>query len=303
VFFAASVRPQVGHRGAVSLHVPMPLVLTPRPAGAATPLGIDFTGVLPERLAAVGATDIGRVGVRADGVARPLAELFLIAGSAADGALECVGDFSRVHHVAAGMTGGRITVRGDVGRHAAAGMSGGRLVVTGDAGDWLAAGLAGGEVLVEGTVGDNVAAAAPGDDVGMTGGVVVINGDAGCLAGCRMRRGLVGIGGNCGPGAAFELRAGTVLVAGSVGPGSGLGMRRGSLIAAGGAPEIPGTFRPGARWSPGVLPLLGTRLVRGGFRPPSAPAPATLSGPWQQWHGDILCGGRGEIFTRPVAAG
>jgi formylmethanofuran dehydrogenase subunit C len=279
----------------------MPLVLTPRPAAA--PLAIDFTGVLPERLAAFDAAEIGRLGVLADGAVHPLGELFLVSGSAADGAIECVGDFSRVHRIAAALTAGLITVRGHAGRHAAEGMSGGRLVVGGDAGDWLAAGLTGGEVVVEGNAGDNVAAALPGDEVGMTGGVVVVNGGAGCLAGGRMRRGLLGIGGNCGPGAAFELRAGTVLVAGSMGPRPGLGMRRGSLIAAGSPPEIPGSFRPGACWTPGVLPLLWGRLVRAGFRPPQAPAPAALAGVWQQWHGDVLCGGRGEIFHRPAAAG
>lgn len=280
----------------------MPLLLSPRHAAAAGPLGIDLAGVVPERLAPLAAGEIARLVVLADGRPCALGDLFTLSGTAADGGLECVGDFSRMHRIAAGMTDGRITVRGDVGRHAAEGMGGGRLVVEGNAGDWLAAGLAGGEVLVQGAAGDNVAAALPGEDAGMTGGVVAVNGPAGCLAGARMRRGMLGVGGDCGPGAAFELRAGTVVVAGRVGPQAGLGMRRGSLVAAAEPPAIPGTFRPGARWAPAVLPLVGTRLERAGFRPAGAAAPI-LSGIWQQWHGDILCGGRGEIFHRPAAAG
>ena len=277
---------------------PMPLLLTPKADDGA--LSIDLVGIVPERLAGLATAAIERLPVAADGRPTSLGELFRIEGDAADGVIECRGDFSRIHRVGAAMRTGAIMVSGSVGRHAAEGMAGGSLTVHGDAGDWLAAGMLGGQVLVTGRAGDNAAAAAPGERIGMRGGVVVIRGDCGCLAGARMRRGLLGIGGSCGEAAAFELRAGTVLVAGAVGRRSGMGMGRGSLIALASTPPIPDTFAKGSAWSPTFVPLLAARLVRAGL---PAPGPGRLRGPWQQWHGDLLAGGRGEILHPAAAAG
>ena len=276
----------------------MPLVLSPSTTADSGPLSIEVEGVVPDRLVDLDAAAVARFPVLADGRPCPLGDLFTIHGDAADGRIECVGDFSRVHRLGAGMQRGEITVHGHVGRHAAAALVGGRLMVTGDAGDWLAAGMTGGEVLVEGNAGDNAAAALPGDDVGVRGGLIAINGDAGCLAGGRMRRGLVGIGGSCGEGVAFEMRAGTVLVAGRVGRRPGMGMRRGSLIALSSVPDVPPTFSVGAAWSPTILPLLAGRLARAGFRATAGRPADAFGGVRQQWHGDLLTGGRGEIFHR-----
>lgn len=282
---------------ALSVPNPMPIQLAPSANLANGPLAIDFTGIVPDVIADLPMASIERLSVLADGRPRRLGDLFWIEGDAADGRIECVGDFSRVHRLAAGMTRGSMLVHGNVGRHAGEEMSGGMLTIRGDAGDWLAAGMTGGGVLVEGNAGDNAAAALPGNAAGVRGGIIVINGDAGCLAGARMRRGLLGIGGSCGEGAAFELRAGTVVVAGRVGRRAGMGMRRGSLIAVAAAPEVPPTFALGATWSPTILPLLAGRLARAGFRA-AAERPAAFGGIWQQWHGDLLTGGRGEIFHR-----
>jgi formylmethanofuran dehydrogenase subunit C len=276
----------------------MPLRLTPSTSTSDGPLSIDVEGIVPDRLADLDAAGIARFPVLADGRPCPLGDLFTIHGDAADGRIECVGDFSRVHRLGAGMQRGEIMADGRVGRHAGEAMSGGRLMIIGDAGDWLAAGMTGGEVLVEGNAGDNAAAALPGDDLGVRGGLIAINGDTGCLAGARMRRGLLGIGGACGEAAAFEMRAGTVLVAGRVGPRPGLGMRRGSLIALTAVPEMPPTFSRGAAWSPTILPLLAGRLARAGFRATAGRPADSFGGVWQHWHGDLLTGGRGEIFHR-----
>jgi len=270
----------------------MPLVLTPATdAAAGGPLSIDLAGISPDRLAGLSLADVRRLPIRADKQPCPLGDLFAVAGTAADGRLECRGDFSRVHHVAAGLAAGIVSVSGSVGRHAAEGMTGGRLEVTGDAGDWLAAEMAGGEVFVAGSAGDAVGAALPGSDHGLRGGTVIVAGNVGRLAAMRMRRGIVAVGGDCGSGAAFELRAGTLLVAGRVGPEPGLAMRRGSLVALADRPAVPTTFCRGRAWVPSFLGLLLASLVRAGFRPP-APLPAAF----RQWHGDILCGGRGEIL-------
>ena len=268
----------------------MPLVLTPL-ANDRGPLAIDLSGIVPHAVRDLGQDAIASLPIRADGRPAQVGELFDVAGDPHDEAIECRGDFSRVHFLGAGMASGRIDVAGDVGRHAAAGMCGGTLAIEGSAGDWLAAEMTGGEVLVGGSVGHNAAAALPGSQFGMRGGLVVVRGSAGTLAGARMRRGMLAIGGDCGEAAAFELRAGTVVIGGHVGPRPGMGMRRGSVLALSDRPAVPPTFRRGATWQPAFIPLLLRRLERAGFisaRPPS--------GPWQHWHGDTLTGGRGELL-------
>lgn len=277
----------------------MPLVL--EPLAATGVLSIDLGGVVPDRIAARSPGELGEVEVRADERSVALGSLFRIDGNPADGRIECRGDFSRVHSLGAGMTRGVIEVNGSVGRHAGEGMTGGTLTIHGDAGDWLACELAGGHVHVTGSAGDNAAAALPGSRHGMRGGLVTIVGDAGSLAGARMRRGLLAIGGNCGPAAGFEMLAGTVVVGGTVGPHAAGGMRRGSFVAAGQRPEPPVTFRRGAIWAPTFLHLIAGRLDAAGFRLGGGAARQHLAGRWEQWHGDLLTGGRGELFLRPPA--
>lgn len=269
----------------------MPLVIAPRPDPAG-PLSIELDALAPDRVAGLSAADVARLPIRADCRAARLGDLFDVAGSAGDGTIECRGDFSRVHRLGAGMAGGRIVVAGPVGRHAGEHMTGGTLDVAGDAGDWLAAEMAGGAVRVAGSAGDHLAGARAGVEAGLRGGVVLVGGDVGDLAAARMRRGLVAIGGGCGAAAGFEMRAGTVVIAGPLGPQPGLGMRRGTIVALGPAPVPPATFARGARWSPPLLALVLRRLDRAGF----APARAASGGPWRQWHGDPLAGGRGELF-------
>lgn len=270
---------------------PMPIVLVSKPSDGRGPLSVDLGDILPERLGSSSPAEIARLPIQADGRPCDLGAVFDVSGTA-DGTIECRGDFSRVHRVAAGMRSGTIRVTGGVGRHAAEGMIGGRLDVAGDAGDWLAAEMVGGEVHVGGDAGDNLAAALPGSLSGMCGGLVVVTGKAGALAGSRLRRGIVAIGGDCGDAAGFEMRAGTLVVGGDVGRHAGLGMRRGSVIALAARPVPPATFRRGAVWRPAFLPLLLRRLAGTGLA-----AAVTATPPaWQQWHGDMLTGGRGEIL-------
>jgi formylmethanofuran dehydrogenase subunit C len=272
----------------------MPLVLAPR-AASGGPLSIDLAGILPEAVRGLSAAAAARLPIEADCRPCELGAAFVVSGSADDGRIECQGDFSRVHRVGAGMAAGRIDVRGDVGRHAGEAMSGGALVVAGAAGDWLACEMSGGEVSVGGDCGDNAAGALPGSVHGMRGGLVVVAGNAGRLAGGRMRRGMLAIAGGCGTAAAFEMRAGTVVVGGSLGEHAAAGMRRGSLVALAAPPGLPATFARGAAWTPAFLPLLLRRLAREGFPLPAA------AGPWRQWHGDLLTGGRGEVSCREAA--
>ena len=241
----------------------MPLILTPRSVATA-PLAIDLAGIVPRRVAPLTLAEIARLPVRADGLRRDLGEVFSATGDPADLVIECRGDFSRVHRVAAGMTSGVMRLAGSVGRHAGEAMGGGRLEITGDAGDWLACELTGGDVFVAGDAGDNVAAALPGSTAGMRGGRVIVAGHVGHLLASRLRRGVVAVGGRCGEAAGLEMLAGTVVIGGELGRQPGLGMKRGSLIALTDRPRPPATFRPGTAWRPPFLQLLLRSLATAG---------------------------------------
>lgn len=273
----------------------MPLQLTAREDVIGRDcLAVDLSGVVPDQLSDRPAFKVAGQPIRADSRVWALGDLFTVTGCCDDGRIEIRGDTSRVHRVAAGMQSGDVHVDGDVGRHAGEQMSGGRLTIHGSAGDWLAGGMRGGVVHVLGSAGDNTAAALPRHDRGVNGGTVLIEGSAGRLAGARMRRGLLAIGGDCGEAAGYELWAGTILVAGNLGPRAGAGMRRGSVIALGPPPAMWPAFSRGSVWQPPILPMLLSWAVRHGWQSPAANA----SGPWQQWHGDLLTGGRGELFCR-----
>jgi formylmethanofuran dehydrogenase subunit C len=277
-------------------HPAMPLLISPHDPVPSS-LTVDLGGILPAAVRGRTAAEVARLPIQAEGRSCELGSLFAVEvrGDPADESIECRGDFSHVHFLAAGMTCGRFTVLGDAGRHAGERMSGGRLRVSGSAGDWFAAEIAGGEATVAGDAGDGAAAALPGHGRGALGGLVIVGGRTGILAAARMRRGILAVAGDCGAGAAWELRAGTLLVGGRIGADAGVGMRRGSLVALGPClPPVEG-FRRGAVWSPGFLPLVLRRLDAAGF----APAGDAWQGPWQHWHGDVLTGRRGEILHRP----
>jgi formylmethanofuran dehydrogenase subunit C len=287
----------------------MPLSLTPLPATLGTAcLGVDVTGVVPDRLKGLSTADAARLQIRADGQPCHLGEIFEVQWVEDDrsddmddghGSVVFQGDMSRVHGIAAGMRAGRVMVHGDAGRHAGEGMRGGRLTILGNAGDWLACGLHGGLVHVHGSAGDNAAAALPGHPCGVDGGVVLVEGSVGSLAGARMRRGILAVAGDAGEAAAFEMRAGTVIVAGSLGQRAAASMRRGSVIALGPSPEVWPGFVRGSLWQPAFVPLLLRELTRWGWRAGQTALTRDLGrGPWQHWHGDRLSGGRGELFHR-----
>lgn len=281
----------------------MPLFLTPRAETLGTTcLTVDVTGVVPHRVVGLSAAAVSRLPVRADERTCQLGEIFKVQRAdegGDDGDIVFRGNASRVHGIAAGMLAGRVAVEGPAGRHAGEGMRGGHLTIRGDAGDWLACGLRGGLVHVHGSAGDNAAAALPGHAAGVDGGIVLVEGSVGALAAARMRRGILAVAGKAGEAAAFEMRAGTVIVAGELGRRAGAGMRRGSVIALGPVPEIWPAFVRGSFWQPAFVPLLLRDLADRGWRTARTARPDDLlQGPWQQWHGDRLTGGRGELLHR-----
>ena len=133
----------------------MPLVLRPR---TIAPSSSDISGITPDRLSACSAAEVAARVIVADGRPAVLGDCFTLSGSPADDLVVCEGDFSGVDGVGAGMTRGRMEVRGDVGRHAGAAMAGGTLVVVdfdrvpGTSREWLLTHVRAGKDEVRGEI-------------------------------------------------------------------------------------------------------------------------------------------------------
>lgn len=241
----------------------------------------------PDRLAA--AEDIAELPLWHGKERTRVGEFFAVSGAGDDVRLE--GDLSRVKFVGAGMTGGRLTVAGDVGMHAGAGMRGGELRVDGDAGDWAGAGMRGGTLVVRGSAGSQLGGVYPGERAGMRGGEIVVHGDAGARAGAGLRRGLIAVAGRVGEAAGLRMLAGTIVALGGLGPRAGAGMRRGSIVTM--APATPlATFVFSCIYRPPYLRLYLRRLRALGFAVPDD----LLDARYARWCGDGVELRRGEIL-------
>jgi formylmethanofuran dehydrogenase subunit C len=255
---------------------------------------VDLAGVTPEGLAPLSLDAVRRTRVLHGHRRDELGELFAIEGDPRDLRWELGGDFSAVHGLGAGMTGGEILVDGAVGRHAGAQMRGGRLDVRGAAGDWLGAEMRGGAIRVRGDAGDSVGAAYVGSPRGMTGGVILVDGRAGDDVGARMRRGTIAIAGRVGDRLGQRMLAGTILAFDRCGALCGWSMRRGTIGLFGASvPALLPTFRVACRGSLPTLRLLATELRGEGFAMEKTPR---LLQSVELHHGDLLELGRGEIL-------
>src|SRR5436309_7291783 len=154
-----------------------------------TTVPVEAECLTPDNLAGKSAAEVASLAVQHGNAPAALGEFFSVEGDAGDGEVVIEGDCARVKWVGAGMTKGRITVRGNVGMHLGAEMRGGEVRVEGNAGDWVGAEMRGGRIHVHGDAGHLVGAAYRGSRLGMRGGVILIDGRAGNEIGGTMRRG------------------------------------------------------------------------------------------------------------------
>lgn len=264
-----------------------PLVLTLR---AAPDQRLDLTPVSARGLAGKTLKEIAGIAVQTTKVRVTIGDVFRIRlGDPRDIRIE--GGSARFDLVGAGMTGGALTVAGDVGLQAGRRMAGGRLTVHGSAGPWAASGMTGGVIDIAGDAGERLGGPLAGEMAGMRGGVVVVRGDAGARAGDRLRRGTIIVEGAAGPYAGSRMIAGTLIVRKPVGPLPGYLMRRGTLVL-GGAPE----HRSPTFVDCGVHDLVAARLLAGFVGTYSARAAAVLRRPLRRLAGDMAVLGKGEMF-------
>jgi formylmethanofuran dehydrogenase subunit C len=263
----------------------------------ATRLPIEGERLRPDALAGVSVHTVRRMELPHGNSSAEVGELFDVEGDGGDGHLIIEGDLRPVRAIGAGLSSGRITIRGDVGPRVALGMSGGEVIVEGSVGPGAGAEMSGGFLRISGDAGHGLGAALPGSRKGMTEGVILVGGSAGDDVGLAMRRGLIAVCGGVGVGSGRWMIAGSLFCFGPAGTMAGMGMRRGT-IALFGQPDMsdPGvlpTFFPSGRDRPPFLNIYLRQLIAWGLRVPSP----VLSGPVARYNGDRADRGQGEILV------
>lgn len=247
--------------------------------------------ITPDNFLDNSAADIGRMPVTYGNESALLGDFFEIED---DGSSEIIlnGDLGPVKNIGAGMTQGKITVKGDVGMHFGAGMHGGEIKALGNAGDWAGAEMTGGKIHVSGNAGHGLGGAYRGSRRGMNRGLIIVEGDAGNEVGAVMRRGLIVVKGNVGDFAGAFMIAGSIIVFGRLGLRAGAGMLRGTIVAFQ-EPELLPTYRYDCNYQPAFLRLMMQDLCNHGLSIPDE----YVSGVYQRYSGDLNRLGKGEILV------
>jgi formylmethanofuran dehydrogenase subunit C len=257
---------------------------------------LDLSGLSGRGLARLGESEVAALVVSTGKARLTVGDVFRVTmGDTAD--IRIAGGSGRFDNVGNGLTGGRITVEGDVGVSAGRAMSGGELRITGSAGPHAGCAMSGGLIHIGVDAGDHLGGAPLGELMGMRGGTIVVAGRAGARAGDRMRRGMIAIGGDAGDFPASRMIAGTVAVLGNCGRLPAYLMRRGTLLLGGEAASWTPTFGESGMLELTMLRLvtreLKTLLPAGRF--------AGFEGPVRRFAGDMATLGKGEII-RPAGA-
>jgi formylmethanofuran dehydrogenase subunit C len=269
------------------------MVLSLRYRGGAT-VPLEVEGVVPDLLGDKSLAEIEKHLIYEGNRPARLSDFFDVAGDPSDEVFQWEGDLRGVHWIGAKMRRGTMDIRGPAGRHVGSEMRGGAIHVAGDVGDWVGGEMHGGLIHVRGRAGHLVGAAYRGSARGMTRGTILIEGDAGNEIGHTMRRGLIAIGGHVGDLVGFNMLAGTIILFSQVGIRHGAGMHRGTIAFLNDTPGLLPSFRPACRARPLVLSLMLKYLEDRQFPIPSS----AHDGELELHHGDMLEGGRGEIWTR-----
>ncbi len=253
-------------------------------------------GVIPEITKRKSLSEIEKLPIRQGNQALCLAEVFDVSGNSDNQTIAWEGDLSAVHWIGAGMQLGKVIIEGNCGRHLGSRMQGGRIEVMGSVSDFVACENRGGTISIAGDAGDWVGAAYPGTKSGANGGQIFVHGNAGDAVGMAMRRGIVIVMGSTGRLAGWNMLAGTIVVNDKWGAMAGRGMKRGTLIGTCSASsehninQLPVSFTPGSNRRPEFLSIMENWIENNFVAIPR-------NDRYQQFHGDHLRGGRGEVFV------
>jgi formylmethanofuran dehydrogenase subunit C len=220
-----------------------------------------------------------------------LDDFFAVEGEASD-EIDVHGDLTKVKWIGRGMTGGRITITGNVGMHLGAFMKGGTIEVAGDVSDWLGAEMTGGLIRIRGNAGGQVGAAYRGNPRGMNQGTILIEGSAGIEVGMRMRRGIIAVRGPVRDFAGLQMKGGTILLLGGAEIRTGAWMARGTIVSLKPIHLLP-TFTYACSYQPTFLRVCVRYLETLGFSLPAGVG----DGAYDRYTGDSSGLGRGELLV------
>jgi formylmethanofuran dehydrogenase subunit C len=262
-----------------------------------TTLPVEAEGLNPLALSGMTAAQVASRTVPVGNSSARVGELFEVNGDGTEGAndeLRLEGDLRHLRGLGRGMTGGLLTVTGDVGAHLGAGMSAGRIEVAGNVGDWAGAEMKGGLIRIRGNAGRALGAGYPGRRLGMREGVILVEGAVGEGAGRRMRRGLIAVLGEAGDSFGSRLIAGSLFAFGAVGRYTGAGMKRGTLVLGQEhPPRLLPSFVPTGRYRFPFLMVYLRRLLGWGFPVPDR----VFSADFERYNGDLADHGQGEVLV------
>lgn len=271
------------------------LTLTPKPAASGR---IDLAGLAASLATARSIGDLSELVVGTTSDPARLGDVFTVSGDMGRDMGWHMGWHMALHtgslmvdNLGARLTGGTLTVTGNVGNFAGRGMKAGTIEVIGNAGDYLGSGMKGGLIHVTGNAGNFVGAVGPGKRFGMTGGNVVVEGNVGARAGDKMRRGLILVRGQTAEAAGSRMVGGTIIAESGFGAGPGPLLRRGTLIGPK-AGEMLSTFA-----DCGVHELVILSLMARGWSKELGPlAPRQLPQKVRRFAGDLAAIGKGELL-------
>lgn len=203
------------------------------------------------------------------------------------------GDLSRVKHVGATMSFGKIVVKGNIGMHLGRQMKGGEIIVHGNAGDWVGAEMRGGTIRISGNAGNLIGGAYRGSKLGMNRGMIVIEGNAGHEVGELMKRGIIAVVGDIASFAGAHMKGGSILCFGKTGARAGAEMDRGTIIAFNPLELLP-TFKYDSTYNPTFLRIFLRELRKHGLPIKEA----HITGRYDRYSGDLAGLGKGEILVR-----
>jgi formylmethanofuran dehydrogenase subunit C len=272
-----------------------------------THLPLDATGLVPDKICGLSVSEIAKLEMGFGNGSALVGDVFKLSGSPKDYEIRFEGDLENVHSIGAQMASGIITAAGDTGRHVGAAMTGGLLKVDGNASDYAGFEMKGGLLHVLGNAGNHVGGCFPGAPFGMNRGTICVSGDVGKGLGYRMRRGTIAVGGDAGELVGWQMRAGTIMLHGNCKGRIGVDMKRGTIITGSSQSDIElalgATFQKGMR---GFFPIVGMlqRWLRDHaekfnlpFEDCTKSTDNSRPDSYTTWHGDVLAGGRGEVFS------
>jgi len=270
----------------------MPLVLCQQ---VETTVPIEVGGITPVLLAGQSGKQISSLSIKHGRTDVELGELFKISGSIDDSqTIVFDGFLQAVHSIGAAMKGGRIEIKTNAGRRVGVEMTGGEIVANANVSDYPGFEMTGGTIRVAGDAGDSVGGHFPGSKFGMNRGSIFINGSVGKGLGQAMRRGTIVVGGDADELAGWNMYGGTIIVFGNCERHVGAGMKRGTIVTTGKQPELLPTFAKGSLATVPVLGMMAKWLEEQSFPCKSI---EKLRSTFQAFDGDLLEGGRGELFV------